>query len=337
MAEKKIVVIGGAGAIGKYLLPQLIQIYGPNSVIAALRSTPLPPDVAQNVICEYGFDIRNEDAIRSLFTKYSNSIISVWNLAAPLSVDTANDPQSAYDITVGGMDKLLKCMKEFEIKTIYFSDSIGSFGETSPRENCYANWLSENPNQDPGSDYGRQKRLCRDLLHFYSLNHGFDSRFVIIPGVLHLEPYWAGGTTEYALDAIQAALERKEYISPVDLNTSLPMIHVSDLVKGMIALMLAPADKFTDRASCRGVCLAGFSFTPNELFAVIRQYYPDFSASYSAEISPNVTKFSLMWPNSLDPNEAKEFLNFESVISFEETIRQIIQAHQQRRREISLE
>jgi threonine 3-dehydrogenase len=314
-------------------LPELIKSYGPHSVIAALRSTPLPAEVAMNVICEYGFDIRDEEAIRSLFKKYSGTIVSVWNLAAPLSVDTANDPQSAYDITVGGMDKLLRCMKEFEIKTIYFSDSIGSFGASSPRENCSAGWLSENPSQDPGSDYGVQKRLCRDLLHDYSLRQGFDSRFVIIPGVLHLEPNWAGGTTEYALDAIQAAVEGRQYISPVDLDTSLPMIHVSDLVKGMVALMQTSPDRFADRPSCRGVCLSGFSFTPNQLFAVIREYYPDFSASHSPQISPNVTKFSLMWPDSLDPNEAKELLNFEPVISFEETIRQIIDAHRQRRDE----
>jgi threonine 3-dehydrogenase len=232
---------------------------------------------------------------------------------------------------VNGMKRLLNCMKDYEVKSLYFSDSIGSFGMTSPRENCSTIWLTENPNQDPGSDYGIQKRFCRDLLHEYSINHGFDNRFVIIPGVLHLEATWAGGTTEYALDAIRAAIDGKPYVSPVSLETKLPMIHVDDLVNGMVALMHAPVERFEgERARCRGVCLAGFSFTPQELFDVIRQEYPDFIASYCPEVSPNVTRFSVTWPDSLDSSEAKEIINFESQKSFEETIHEIIQAHQAR-------
>lgn len=228
------------------------------------------------------------------------------------------------------MERLLRCMKDFGVKTLYFSDSIGSFGASSPRINCYTTWLSEFPDQDPGSDYGIQKRLCRNLLHEYATHHGFDTRFVIIPGVLHLEPTWAGGTTEYALDAIKAALENKPYESPVSFETKLPMIHVSDLVDGMVALMQAPPDLFANRPTCRGVCLAGFSFAPNELFRIIREYYPEFQASYNPDISPNVTKFSVTWPDSLDPTEAKDIIQFEPKRSFEDTIREIIEAHQSR-------
>jgi threonine 3-dehydrogenase len=338
---EKILVIGGAGAIGRYLLKKLITHYGNDQnsspqIIAALRRTSLSNDLSSSVICEYGFDLCDEDSIRSLFEKYHGQISSVWNLAAPLSIDTAKDPTVAYDITVNGMKRLLACMKEYEVKSLFFSDSIGSFGITSPRENCSTLWLAENPNQDPGSDYGVQKRFCRDLLHEYSINHNFDTRFVIIPGVLHLEPTWAGGTTEYALDAIKAAIDGKPYVSPVSFDTKLPMIHVNDLVNGMVALMSAPVERFQgERALCRGVCLAGFSFTPQELFDVIRQEYPDFVASYCPEVSPHVTRFSVTWPDSLDPTEAKEIIDFESVKSFEETIREIIRAHRSRLEEIN--
>jgi nucleoside-diphosphate-sugar epimerase len=58
---------------------------------------------------------------------------------------------------------------------------------SSPRHDATARWLMENPDQDPGSDYGVQKRECRDLLHVYASQHGFDSRFIIIPGVLHTQ------------------------------------------------------------------------------------------------------------------------------------------------------
>ena len=63
----------------------------------------------------------------------------------------------------------------------------------------------ENPTQDPGSDYGEQKRACRELLDEWATRDGGDPRIPILPGVLHGEPVWGNGTTEYALDAMLAA------------------------------------------------------------------------------------------------------------------------------------
>ena len=58
----------------------------------------------------------------------------------------------------------------------------------------------------PGSDYGRQKRKCRDLLRAYTAEGG-DTRWAVIPGVLHADATWGAGTTEYALDLILCAVE----------------------------------------------------------------------------------------------------------------------------------
>ena len=184
-AAHRTLVIGGAGAIGRRLIAALVACNGPGSVIAGLRSTPLAPDLAPQVICEFGVDVRKEDTIRSLLSKYAGTIDVVWNLAAPLSVDTAKDPGVAHDVVVGGMERLLRCMKENGLRRLCFSDSIGSFGADAPRTDATAAWLTENPRQDPGSDYGLQKRACREMMAEYSASHGFDTRWAVIPGVLH--------------------------------------------------------------------------------------------------------------------------------------------------------
>ena len=93
--------------------------------LCIILCSPLPDDLAQHAICEFGFNIRDDASIRSIFEKHQGTIDAVWNLAAPLSVDTANDPTSAYDITVGGMRRVLECMREFGVRKICFSDSIG--------------------------------------------------------------------------------------------------------------------------------------------------------------------------------------------------------------------
>jgi threonine 3-dehydrogenase len=96
--------------------------------------------------------------VTDLIQKYSQDIAVVWNLAAPLSVETANDPNVAKDVTVGGFERLINAMDKAnmpESTRICFSDSIGSYGLSAPRKEATADWLVKNPEQDPGSDYGK--------------------------------------------------------------------------------------------------------------------------------------------------------------------------------------
>lgn len=132
-------------------------------------------------------------------------------------------------------------MSTHNVNTILFSDSIGSYGSTSPRLHATARWLTENPTQDPGSDYGKQKRYCRELIKKWSSeNPDRSSRFAVIPGVLHRDESWGAGTTEYVLDAIKTSKEKiYTYISTVPLHTYLPMIWRSDLIEGLYRLTVA--------------------------------------------------------------------------------------------------
>lgn len=301
---------------------------GHQSVIAALHRSPLPEDLSPMVISEFGFDIQSPEAIRRVLDKHKDDIYAVWNLAAPLSVDTAKDPSAAERITVGGMGHLLATMKDLGLNRIFFSDSIGSFGRSSPRDAVSANWLVHNPEQNPGSDYGVQKRRCRELMDEYARTHMFDARFVIIPGVLHSDSSWSGGTTEYALDALWAAHRGEPYVCPVPADTRLPMIHIDDLTAGMVKLSQADSDSLTEPQ--KGYSLAGFSFSPAELFAEIQKHVPSFSYLYDASANPHVADFAETWPDSLSPEEAARDFDFRSSISMAETVANVLQAHTER-------
>ena len=50
-------------------------------------------------------------------------------------------------VTVGGMRTLLAACKAHGVKKVCFSDSIGSFGHSSPRVDATAAWLVANPEQ----------------------------------------------------------------------------------------------------------------------------------------------------------------------------------------------
>ena len=221
--------------------------------------------------------------LRALFREHADERTTVWNLAAPLSVETAMDPAVAEAVTVGGMRNVLAAMGEVGARRICFTDSIGSFGAEAPRRGATARWLTENPGQDPGSDYGQQKRRCRELMAEFARDYGGDSRFAVLPGVLHSNSVWGNGTTEYALDALLAAPHQatrlglptgEAYVCPVDPDVRVPMVFVDDLMRGT-RRAAGGRRGAADRAAAR-LLRAGPLVPPHELFAEIRKHHPGF-------------------------------------------------------------
>lgn len=318
-----VLIIGAAGAVGKRMVGALASR---GERVIAVDKMAVMPDVvkSQAMTSVTGVDVRDFGAIRKVFQRH-RYVERVWNLAAPLSVETALDPVVAERVTVNGMRNILWAMYENRVKTICFTDSIGSFGKTAPRENCTARWITENPLEDPGSDYGRQKRACRRLLTEF-WNFGGDPRFAVLPGVLHSEAHWGNGTTEYALNALLAAAKNEPFVCPIDPDVRLPMVYADDLMRGLLALQ--DADERVLKEPERGYCIPGLSFTANELFAEIRRHKPDFKVT--VELNANMDKFAKTWPDTLSVREAKNDLGYKPQVTLEEMVWKVLWAHQKR-------
>lgn len=318
-----VLVIGAAGAVGKRLVRALAAR---GERIVAVDKAPSLPEVLrrQVVSTELGVDVRDFFTMQRILKRH-RFVHTVWNLAAPLSVETALNPNVAEQVTMNGMRNVLWAMYEARVKRILFTDSIGSFGETAPRQDCTARWLTEHPTQDPGSDYGRQKRACRRLLREF-WTFGGDPRWAVLPGVLHSEAAWGGGTTEYALCALLAAAKGEPFVCPVDLDVPLPMIFADDLVRGLLALQ--DADEKQLRQPERGYAIPGLSFTANELFTEIRRHVPDFQVT--VELDPNMSKFARLWPDTLSTKEPYEDLGYSAQVGLPEVVEKVLAAHRER-------
>jgi nucleoside-diphosphate-sugar epimerase len=130
--KKNVLVIGASGAIGKKLVQYFLE--HDIQVIAAIRKTPLPSQLTNKyeksnlLIQEFGVDVRNRVTLLNVFKKYEK-IDAVWMLAAPLSIEAAQNPIFSHEVVVGGMKNILSVMNESgNSKRICFSDSIGSYG-----------------------------------------------------------------------------------------------------------------------------------------------------------------------------------------------------------------
>ena len=195
--------------------------------------------------------------------------------------------------------------------------------------------IPENPQQDPGSDYGRQKRACRELMAQFTREHGGDSRFAVLPGVLHTNTVWGNGTTEYALDALLNAPHQQTkhglpaagaYVCPVDPDVRIPMVFVDDLMRGLVALQEADEAMLTEPE--RGYCIPGLSFTPTELFAEIRrQHHPGFG--YRVELDANMNKFAKLWPDELSTHEPLRDLGYAPQVDLQGMVARVLGAHEE--------
>ena len=330
----KVVIIGAAGAVGKRLARALNK--AGMHVIASDRMDHMPSSIKNHAsVCVGGVDVRDEASVTKLFTDHCDADTAVWNLASPLSVETAMSPEVAEAVTIGGMKNTIAGMRAVGARRICFTDSIGSFGASSPRTNCSARWLIDNPDQDPGSDYGRQKRAVRDLIHEFETTHNGDPRVAVLPGVLHSNSVWGNGTTEYALDALLAAPHQatrlglptgEAYVCPVDPDVRVPMVFVDDLMRGLVALQEADEAQLTEPQ--RGYCVPGLSFSPHELFAEIRKHHPGFG--FRVELDANMNKFAQLWPDELATDEPLRDLGYAPEVGLADMVANVLAAHEQR-------
>lgn len=337
-------------------------------VIAADRMKYMPSTIQAVADTSIGsVDVRDKEALKQLFRDYADETTTVWNLASPLSVETAMSPELAEAVVIGGMRNVLDAMKEVGCRRICFTDSIGSFGSTSPREDVSGHWLVENPTQDPGSDYGKQKRATRELLDEFRQRDGGDPRIAVLPGVLHSEyaphsvdpirrahdapttalrprhttptdtmdahavqmrrPVWGNGTTEYALDAMLAAARGESFACPIDPDVVLPMVFVDDLMRGLLALQYANEDELLEPQRIYNI--PGLSFSARQLFEEIKVFKPDFEVTHGP-LDPNMDKFAKLWPDTLSAEETARDLEYEAGVKLPAVVASVLNAHSAR-------
>jgi len=155
----------------------------------------------------------------------------------------------------------------------------------------------------------------------------------VLPGVLHNNPVWGNGTTEYALDALLSAPHQQvkhglpaggAYVCPIDPETRLPMVHVEDLMRGLVALQEADEARLVEPE--QGYVVPGLSFTPNELFAEIRKHHPGFG--YRVELDENMNKFANLWPEELSGVEPLRDLGYAPKVNLEGMVAKVLSSHE---------
>ncbi len=201
----KILVTGGAGFIGKYLVKSLLK----NGHIVTVfdnfsnsKKEAIIPLVNNDVKVIEG-DIRSFQNIQNA----TKNIDIVIHLAAKISVsESIKNPSETFQVNVDGTKNILNACEMNNVKKLIVASSAAVYGE-----GVFDVKLTEDSKTNPISPYGESKIIMEQEIRKFELNHNIDCvilRFFNIYGI--------GQTSEYA-GVITKFVERITQRKPLEV------------------------------------------------------------------------------------------------------------------------
>jgi nucleoside-diphosphate-sugar epimerase len=285
--DKKILITGANGQIGKVLTNSLREIYGQDNVLSTdIRKIPdLEPPF------EF-LDILNTVRMREIINDYK--ITEVYHMAALLSASGEYNPLKTWNVNFNASHVLLEFAKEKIIERIFFPSTIAVFGNTTPKLNT-----PQDVPLQPETIYGISKSTGELMANYYHKKFGVDVRSIRYPGIISHQSIPEGGTTDYAVEIFHAAVKGEAYECFLAPDTQLPMMYITDAVNATIQIMKADSDMIKTRI---GYNLAAISFTPQQLYEQIKIYYPDFKIRYNPDFRQKIAE---TWSQTIDDTRAR--------------------------------
>lgn len=290
---KNILVIGSTGQIGSELTMKLRGLYPEGNVVAGY----IPGAEPKGALLESGpsaiVDITNPGQIADAVDRYK--VDTIYNLAALLSAVAEVKPQLAWKIGLGGLFNTLEVAREKGC-AVFTPSSIGSFGNSTPHVKTPQDTI-----QRPETMYGVTKVSGELLSDYYAKRFGVDTRSVRFPGLISYVAPPGGGTTDYAVDIYYYAVNGEKFKCPLKPGTLMDMMYMPDALRAAVEIMEADPSRLKHRNSFN---ITAMSFDPEEIYANIKKYVPDFEMVY--ELDPLRQKIADSWPDSLDDSCARE-------------------------------
>lgn len=291
-----ILLIGASGQIGTDLTMKLRAIYGTSHVVASdIKS-------ASTEVMESGpyeqLDIMDPVRLNEIVLKYK--VTQVYLLAALLSATAEKNIELGWALNMRSLSHVLELARHGKIKKVYWPSSIAVFGPSTPSINTPQHTI-----MDPNTVYGISKQAGERWCEYYYQKFGVDVRSIRYPGLISWKAKPGGGTTDYAVHIFHEALKYGRYESFLSETTSLPMMYMPDAIRATLELMEAPANSIKIRSSYN---VAGTSFNPAEIAAVVKQYIPHFEITYKTDERQAIAN---SWPQSINDSLAREHWNWK--------------------------
>ena len=169
----KVLVTGGCGYIGSHTMIDLID--NGFDVISADNLSNSDPSVLDSIetitgkrIKNYEVDLCDLEKTRQIFLE-NRDIKGVIHFAALKSVgESVEKPLLYYHNNLSSLVNVLRCIEEFEVKSLIFSSSCSVYGNAKSLP-----VTEETPFQTAESPYARTKQIGEDIIRDFTLMNPF--------------------------------------------------------------------------------------------------------------------------------------------------------------------
>ncbi len=308
-----ILVIGALGQIGSALVSKLRDYY-PGRKVLASDIKPSSEFDKDFVYLDATDMVHLRDIIRH------HKITEVYHLAAILSAAGEVKPLDTWNLNMKLWLHVLEASRQCGVKKVFFPSSIAVFGSQAVKRKT-----PQDAFLNPNTVYGMSKAAGEHWGQYYYDRYGLDVRSLRYPGVVGCGTLPGGGTTDYAVAIFYKAVAQENFVCFLKEDTVLPMMYIDDAIMATIKLMEAPKTKIRVRTSYN---INGVSFSPKELTAAIRNWYPEFCVEYAPDYRQQI---AAGWPNSIDGSIAQNDWGWGAMFDLERLTETMIKGLQNRR------
>ncbi len=252
-SDHKILITGGGGFIGSYLVQALTSL---GYKVVAFDNNPerirlegfsnYETDIKPNLTFVQG-DLTSLPTVLEVFDRYRPT--TVFHLGALLSAGAEARPQLGYEVDLGGTQNVLEAARLFggegkDRVKVLFPSTIASFGTHLPSAVGGVKPLVPNEYvQMPTTVYGVAKVSSERLGEYYTRKGWVDFRAVRFPSVIGAGR-GPGGTTVYSTLMVELPALGENYSAYVYNSTRVAIVYVRDAVRALIDLWRANEEDF---------------------------------------------------------------------------------------------
>ena len=218
-------VTGGAGFIGSYLIPRLLE-KGMEVVVFDITKEPAALEPIKDEILYVRGDLASEaDLYRVMM---SHKITNVFHLGAILAGPCEENPIYGYKINFHATQTLLDASVALKVNRFFMLSSISVFGKDVSEP------VADDARKNPGTVYGQTKLACEHLLQWYYRKHALDTRALRFTWVFG--PGRTRGITALYSSLILDAIARNEPMTITNPGEKGDWLYIQDAIRAILAV-----------------------------------------------------------------------------------------------------
>jgi nucleoside-diphosphate-sugar epimerase len=298
----KIMVTGGAGFIGSYLVPRLLES-GNEVVVFDLSPEPRTLAASLDKITYVRGDLASPaDLYRAMLTYRPEGII---HLGAILAGPCEENPVQGFRVNFLSSQTLLDAALAVRAKRFLMISSISVFGRDVVEP------VRDEAVKNPETVYGQTKLASEHLMLWYARKHGLDTRGLRFTWVFG--PGRTQGITALYSSLILDAIALGEPITIPNPGEKGDWLYIKDAAKAIVTLWNAP------ESGQRIYNIAGGVHSIREVVGIARKVRPE-ARVVLQEGGPNLSPY----PAAYDDTPARRDLGWKPDYPIEAAVREHI-------------